>query len=219
MTVAEIKNLKKIFKDQVILESVNLKIESHDLISIMGRSGSGKSTLLNIIGGLDIPDEGEIFFNSKKINLKNFNSIFSRLNTEISYIFQNYSLIETKSVEFNISLPLLAQKKKKKEIELLVNDVAKLLKIDHLLKKFPTNLSGGEQQRVAIARAIIKKPSLILADEPTGALDEENEENILQIFKDLSASGIAIIIVTHNPEIPKICSKNFMISDKRLILN
>ncbi|UDM81171.1 ABC transporter ATP-binding protein [Vagococcus fluvialis] len=216
--IIEIQNLSKLFKEQIILDSINLKIETHDLVSIMGRSGSGKSTLLNIIGGLDIPDTGEIFFNHEEVNLKDYKSIFRRLNNDISFIFQNYALIETKTVKSNIALPLIAQKNKnKKEIDYEVNKIATSLKINHLLNEFPNILSGGEQQRVAIARAIIKKPLLILADEPTGALDEENENNILEIFKELSQSGIAIIIATHNPEISKICSKNFIISNKKLV--
>lgn len=216
--IIEIQNLSKLFKEQIILDSINLKIETHDLVSIMGRSGSGKSTLLNIIGGLDIPDTGEIFFNQEEVNLKDYKSVFRRLNNDISFIFQNYALIETKTVKSNIALPLIAQKNKnKKEIDYEVNKIATSLKIDHLLNEFPNILSGGEQQRVAIARAIIKKPLLILADEPTGALDEENEKNILEIFKELSQSGIAIIIATHNPEISKICSKNFIISNKKLV--
>ena len=216
--IIEIQNLSKLFKEQIILDSINLKIETHDLVSIMGRSGSGKSTLLNIIGGLDIPDTGEIFFNHEEVNLKDYKSIFRRLNNDISFIFQNYALIETKTVKSNIALPLIAQKNKnKKEIDYEVNKIATSLKINHLLNEFPNILSGWDQQRVAIARAIIKKPLLILADEPTGALDEENENNILEIFKELSQSGIAIIIATHNPEISKICSKNFIISNKKLV--
>lgn len=212
-----LKNISKSYRNYNILDNISLEINNGDIVGIMGRSGCGKSTLLNIIGLLDFPDEGKYYLNNKSTENATNKEITLLRRNKIGFIFQDYALIKDRNVYYNISIPLICKKIPKKEIANKVQNIANQLKITKLLNKYPYELSGGECQKVSIARALIRNPSLILADEPTGALDINSELEILNTFRELNKQGVTIIIVTHNYEVAKICSKIYTIKNKKVI--
>lgn len=202
----ELKQISKIYKGKKInvqaLKDVNLKFNDVGFVSVVGTSGCGKTTLLNLIGGLDIDYSGEIIFNNqntKTYNSKNWDNYRS---SHIGFVFQEYNLINTISVYDNIEMGLELIKISNNEKKQRILEISRKLGIETLLNKSPLELSGGQKQRVAIARAIIKKPSVILADEPTGALDSKTSKEIMDILKDISASYL-VIMVTHNEILAK----------------
>ncbi|MDW3650242.1 MAG: ABC transporter ATP-binding protein [Bacteroidia bacterium] len=184
-----------------VLKGIDLKIEEGELVSIMGASGSGKSTLLNILGILDNYDEGDYYLNNKLIKNLNETQAAIMRNKMIGFVFQSFNLISFKNAMENVALPLYYQgvnRKRRNEIALDYLDKVGLKDwADHL----PNQLSGGQKQRVAIARALISQPSVILADEPTGALDSKTSIEVMDLLKDINASGITIVIVTHENEV------------------
>ena len=200
----ELKNINKIYKGSKYsvqaLKDINVKFDNVGLVSIVGTSGCGKTTLLNLIGGLDSDYQGDIIFDN--INVKQYNS--KKLDTyrseKIGFVFQEYNLINTIDVYSNIEIALSMTKINKFEKKKRILDISKRLGIEDLLKKSPLELSGGQKQRVAIARALIKKPQVILADEPTGALDSKTSKEIMEILKDISKECL-IIMVTHNEKL------------------
>ena len=200
----ELKNINKIYKGNKYsvqaLKDINVKFDNGGLVSIVGTSGCGKTTLLNLIGGLDSDYQGDIIFDN--INVKQYNS--KKLDTyrseKIGFVFQEYNLINTIDVYSNIEIALSMTKINKFEKKKRILDISKRLGIEDLLKKSPLELSGGQKQRVAIARALIKKPQVILADEPTGALDSKTSKEIMEILKDISKECL-IIMVTHNEKL------------------
>lgn len=200
----ELKNINKIYKGNKYsvqaLKDINVKFDNVGLVSIVGTSGCGKTTLLNLIGGLDSDYQGDIIFDN--INVKQYNS--KKLDTyrseKIGFVFQEYNLINTIDVYSNIEIALSMTKINKFEKKKRILDISKRLGIEDLLKKSPLELSGGQKQRVAIARALIKKPQVILADEPTGALDSKTSKEIMEILKDISKECL-IIMVTHNEKL------------------
>lgn len=212
-----LKNINKSFGNNKILADASFHISRGELVSIMGRSGSGKTTLLNIIGLLDDPDTGDYYFNDELVsNISDTRrTIFRR--DKIGFVFQDYELIKEKNVYDNIALPLMCRRMNKKKIKEKVNETAENIGIEHLLEKYPYELSGGEAQRVAIARAIIREPEIILADEPTGALDQLSEMEILNIFKALNDAGVSILIVTHNSKVAEICQKIYTIKKGKIV--
>lgn len=198
----ELKNIKKEYVTKTgikvkALDDVSINFEDKGLVFLLGKSGSGKSTLLNIIGGLDKFDNGDIIF--KDISCKNFKQkdFDSYRNTHIGFIFQSYNLFNQYSIEDNISIALELQGKKINKD--LISNSLKNIDLEGFEKRKPKELSGGQQQRVAIARALVKDPTIILADEPTGALDYNTGKNILQKLKDLSKDKL-VIVVTHDNE-------------------
>jgi len=184
-----------------VLKGIDLHIEAGDFASIMGSSGSGKSTLLNILGILDEYDSGEYFLNGTLIKDLSQKQAAIYRNQFIGFVFQSFNLLNFKSAVENVALPLYYQKidrKKRKEIALEYLDRVGLKEwAEHL----PTQLSGGQQQRVAIARALITNPKMILADEPTGALDSQTSHEVMKIFDEVNRDGITVIIVTHENDI------------------
>lgn len=188
-----INNLHKAFKvgERVleVLKGVDLSIKRGSMTAIMGRSGSGKSTLLNIIAGLDKPDSGTYMYEQEDLTTKTLNQLADFRREKIGFILQNYALIDTKNVFDNVALPLKYSKYPKAKISHMVEDVLEALELEKLGFHSVDMLSGGEMQRVAIARALVQEPEIILADEPTGSLDEHSEQNILGIFKDLNIRG------------------------------
>lgn len=211
MSLIRIENMKKAYGDHVVLNDVSLSVEKGEMLSIMGRSGAGKTTLLNILGLLDTSDQGNYFFHDEKIDFRNDKMLSEYRLNRIGFIVQNYALISNKTAFDNISLPLDYKKISKSEKKNRILSVAQNLDIEKLLKKYPYEMSGGECQRVAIARALVRNPEIILADEPTGALDEKTEYDIMNVMKRLNQSGMSFIIVTHNPQIASMCERRFII--------
>ena len=195
-----VNNLKKIYKngnhETFALNGINFTVDKGEFVAIVGASGSGKSTLLNIIGGLDNPSSGDVILNGK--NILEFSdeekAIFRR--KKIGFVFQNYNLIPALNAYENIVMPInLDGKKPEKEY---FDKIVKALKIEDKLNNMSNDLSGGQQQRVAIARALITKPDLLLADEPTGNLDPETANNIVELLRKITESGTSVIMSTHN---------------------
>ena len=204
----ELKNICKSFNqgefENSVLKNINLIVKQGDFISIMGPSGSGKSTLINILGLLDSEFRGEYKLNGEIIKSLNEDQHATLRNNDIGFVFQQFHLIDEYTVRENILLSFLYSEKKAnlKYIESLVEDLGLVDK----LNEYPNNLSGGQKQRVALIRALAHKPKFLIADEPTGALDEESRDEILQILQNLNNSGTTIIIVTHDEFVAN-CSK------------
>ncbi|XBC40533.1 MAG: ATP-binding cassette domain-containing protein [Buchnera aphidicola (Nurudea yanoniella)] len=192
-------SIYKSYLQKTILKNISLKLKAGNMMSITGSSGSGKSTLLHIIGGLDVPDSGQVFFLGQNIhNISNKKQSALR-NHHLGFVYQLHHLLPDFDVIENVALPLLIQKKNRIKAFEQAYNVLKELKIEEKAKQFPSELSGGERQRVAIARALVTKPSLIIADEPTGHLDKKNSKNFLDLlFKFNYEYNIAVLIVTHD---------------------
>ena len=220
MSLIEAKNIYHSYNDNnkktEVLSNVSIKLNKLDTISIMGESGSGKSTLLHLLGGLDKPISGEILYKNNSIFKKNYNRSNYR-NNNVGFIFQSYHLLSELNILENVALPALRNKNKDQSISdalFLLNEVG----LSNRIKHRPQELSGGEKQRVAIARALINNPEIILADEPTGNLDEENGNNILNyLFKLVELRGHSIILVTHSKNVAMYCKSNFIIENGNLI--
>ena len=190
------KNLCKSYSDKIIFNNINTEIEYGDRVAIIGNSGSGKSTLLNIIGFLDIPSSGEYSFdNQSNLNIQSF-VVQKILRNKIGYLFQNYALLENETVRKNILIAMKYGKYKSKEDS--INDALRAVGLEGMGNRKIYTLSGGEQQRVALARLIVKPCQIILADEPTGNLDEENTETVINLLFKMNKQGKTIIMVTHN---------------------
>lgn len=221
MNVVVLKNIKKIYgKDTskiIALNDVSLNIKKGSVTAIMGPSGCGKSTLLNIIGCIDTASYGEYYLCNNLIE-NNLSKLSEIRNKKISFIFQNFALVKDFTVLDNVILPLNFRKMSKFDKIKKAEYYIEKLKISNLKNKKVCQLSGGQQQRVAIARSLAQETDIILADEPTGALDEENSYNIMQILINLnSESNKTIIIVTHNPEIAKLCDTTLKMKDGKII--
>ena len=197
------KELVKVFKTDEVettaLNKVNLEVNSAEFVAVMGPSGCGKSTLLNIVGLLDNPTGGELYFNGVEISKFKERQRTNLRKGNIGFVFQSFNLIDELNVFENVELPLLYMNVSSSERKKKVNEVLDRMKIAHRKKHFPQQLSGGQQQRVAISRAVVTKPKLILADEPTGNLDSVNGEEVMNLLTELNKEGTTIIIVTHSP--------------------
>lgn len=216
MELLSLKNISKYYgkKQQIkALDGFSAIVQEKEMLALMGKSGSGKSTILNIISGIDLTDSGNYVFEKEDITRKKGDAMTLFRRKNIGIVMQHFALVEDMDCFENIALPLRLEKVNKREIYNRVGEVANKLGIADKLKKLPRELSGGEAQRVAIARAIINKPKLILADEPTGALDEENSLKIMGIFKQLNDEGITLIVVTHDPEVAAKCRRTIWIKD------
>lgn len=220
MSILETKGLKKYYgKDENLvkaLDDVNIYIEKGEFIAIVGTSGSGKSTLLNMLGGLDIPTEGKVYVEGKDIFLMNSDdlTIFRRRN--VGFIFQSFNLVPILNVYENIVLPIELDGGyiDKKFVDNIINTLGLKDKIDRL----PNNLSGGQQQRVAIARALVTKPSIILADEPTGNLDSKTGQEVLGLLKITSEKfNQTIIMITHDEAIAQMAHRVIRIEDGKIV--
>lgn len=220
MNLIEMRNLKKVYgngENKVeALSEINLNIKEGELIAIVGRSGSGKSTLLNIIGTLDTQTKGEYLLD--KINLEDINKKhISKIRSDyFGFVVQQFALINDYTVYENIEIPLIYAKIPRKKRKELVCSITSKLGIYDKLSKTPKELSGGQCQRVAIARALVNNPKIILADEPTGALDSKTSQEIINIMKELNSQGITIIIVTHDKSVSSACNRIIEIEDGKI---
>ena len=199
------------------LNNVNVSISNGEFVSIMGSSGSGKSTLMNIIGCLDVPSSGDYFFKDDNISNFNANKLAELRNREIGFIFQNFNLLPRLNALENVVLPLLYSGKNQKERNNLALKALENVGLKDRIDHRPNQLSGGQQQRVSIARAIAGSPKLILADEPTGALDSKTSIEIMKILNDLNAKGITVVLVTHEDDIAKYASRIIKMKDGQII--
>ena len=217
MSLIEVNNVNKYYsvgKNSFhALKNVSFQIETGDFVSIEGKSGAGKSTLLNIIGCIDNFDSGDYILEGMKINALSEPKLASVRNTEIGYVFQDFCLINHQSVLFNTMLPLFFGKMKYKEMKKLGIQALERVGIADQAHKKANQLSGGQRQRVAIARAIINQPKIILADEPTGALDSSTSVQIMDLLKELNSEGTTVIVVTHDSFVSNYCKKHIMIKD------
>ena len=199
------------------LNNVDVAIKEGEFVSIMGSSGSGKSTLMNIIGCLDVPSNGDYFFRENNISKFSSNKLAELRNKDIGFIFQNFNLLPRLNALENVILPLLYSGKSSKERTKLALAALENVGLKDRTHHRPNQLSGGQQQRVSIARAIAGTPKLILADEPTGALDSNTSLEIMKILNDLNKSGITIVLVTHEDDIAKYGSRIIRMKDGKII--
>jgi len=201
----ELKNISKSYGDQLILNDVSFEVKEKELVSILGPSGSGKSTLLQIIGLLNPADSGSILLDNIECTTLNERELIAFRNRKMGFVFQFHNLLGEFTCEENIKMPLLIREKSLIEAQFeLFDKIINKLSISDLIKKYPSQLSGGEQQRVAVARALINQPKILLADEPTGNLDNKNAVNLYELFLELKEDWKqCIIMVTHNENLTK----------------
>lgn len=206
MAILEVKNLKKTYSTKLggnevhALKGVELQVEEGEYVAIMGESGSGKTTLLNILAALDQPTEGTVILDGKELSSIQESELASFRRDNLGFVFQEFNLLDTFSIYDNIVLPLVLSGKPVKEMKEKVLPIAEELGISDILNKFPYEVSGGQKQRAAVARAIIHTPKLLLADEPTGALDSNSSHELLSVFGKINGNGQTIIMVTHSVE-------------------
>ena len=216
----QLKNICKYYQvgeDRVrALDHANLHIYPQEFVRIIGPSGSGKSTMMNIIGCLDIADAGEYLLDGLPIESYSENQLAKIRNEKIGFVFQQYNLIPKLTAEENVELPLIYQKVPKKERTERVKEALERVDMYKRAKHLPTELSGGQQQRVSIARAIVTRPKLILADEPTGALDSRTSKEIIDIFHELHSQGNTIVLITHDNNIAKQAQRSIHILDGQI---
>lgn len=214
-------NLTRIFRTEevetIALNGVNIEVEDGEFIAIMGPSGCGKSTLLNILGLLDSPTEGKYWLNNEEVgHLKERERTVYRKG-RIGFVFQNFNLIDELTVEENVDLQLKYLGVGKAERKERVLEILRKVKLSHRAKHYPHQLSGGQQQRVAIARAVVGKPSIILADEPTGNLDSKNGAEVMHLLTELNHEGTTIVMVTHNEHDAKIAHRTIRLFDGQIV--
>lgn len=204
MSLLQVKELQKIYTTRFggnkveALKNVNFSVEEGEYVAIMGESGSGKTTLLNILATVDRPTTGEVLLNERDITTIKEGELARFRREHLGFVFQDFNLLDTFSLEDNIYLPLVLAGKKYTQMEPLLEDIAGRLGIGEILKKYPYEVSGGQKQRAAVARAMITSPDILLADEPTGALDSRSTGDLLTIFERLHDDGQTILMVTHS---------------------
>ena len=204
MPILQVKNLKKIYSTRFggaqvqALSDVSFSVEKGEYVAIMGESGSGKTTLLNILAALDKPTSGQVLLSGRDIVAIRERDIAAFRRDNLGFVFQDFNLLDTFSIQDNILLPLVLAGKSFKEMERLLTPLADTLGLTKLLSKFPYEVSGGQKQRAAVARALITQPQLVLADEPTGALDSKATDSLLRLFAQINAAGQTILMVTHS---------------------
>lgn len=219
MSVLSVKNVKKNYSTKsgvpsVALGGVSFEVNKGEFVGIMGPSGAGKSTLLNVISTIDTVTSGSITIGTQNICGIQEPSLSDFRRNRLGFIFQDYNLLDTLTLRENIALPLILSKKKPGQIDKLVKEVAAQLGIEKLLKKYPCEVSGGQRQRASAARAIVNKPELIMADEPTGALDSKSAKDLLQCMQELNEEQlVTILLVTHDAFAASFCRRILFIKD------
>ena len=203
-TILQVKHLKKIYTTRFggaqvqALSDVNFSVEAGEYVAIMGESGSGKTTLLNILAALDRPTDGEVLLNGNSLGAIREKDLAAFRRTHLGFVFQDFNLLDTFSLQDNIFLPLVLAGEDYQSMSRKLRPIAEELGIAELLKKYPYEVSGGQKQRAAVARALITEPEIILADEPTGALDSKASDSLLRLFAEINARGQTILMVTHS---------------------
>ncbi|QWI52480.1 ABC transporter ATP-binding protein [Bacillus mycoides] len=210
----EVKKLSKKYNSHYIFQDINLKISRGEMVALVGPSGIGKSTLLNIMGSLEPFDAGEVLIDGEKINYKDNVNL---LREKIGFLFQNYALIDQETVSKNLDIALKFKKVVNKEE--LKQKVMDKVGLSNKMKHKIYELSGGEQQRVALARLMLKPCEIILADEPTGALDSKNRDMVLEFLKELNRDGKTLVIVTHDPYVAEFCDRQIELSSNNLVIS
>jgi putative ABC transport system ATP-binding protein len=200
------------------LRGADLTVTMGEFVAVMGPSGCGKSTLLNIVAGLDVPDEGEVFVAGESLKNKDANDLARMRRTHIGIVFQFFNLLESMTVQENVVMPALIAGLKRKQAETRARDLLDLLSLPDKAKASPATLSGGQRQRLAIARALANRPTVLLADEPTGALDSDGGEEILELFRRLhDDTGQTILLITHDQPVADAASRLVRMKDGRVI--
>ena len=217
MPILELKNIKRIYKTKNItteaLRDINLEVNQGEFISIMGESGAGKTTLLNIIASLDRPTSGNIYINGEDLTKLKDNELASFRRKKLGFVFQDFNLLDQFSNKDNIYLPLVLSDEKEDLMIKRLDDLKERLGIEKILDKYPYQISGGQKQRIAIARALITKPELLLADEPTGALDSSSSNMILDLFTRVNDLGQTVLMVTHSLNAASFAKRVLFIKD------
>ncbi len=219
MAILEVKNLRKIyttrFGDNKVqaLSNVSFTVEPGEYVAIMGESGSGKTTLLNILAALDKPTSGKVLLEGKSLSTVKEREISAFRRDNLGFVFQDFNLLDTFSLQDNIFLPLVLAGKNYGEMKGRLIPIAKKLGIVELLAKYPYEVSGGQKQRAAVARALITNPKLVLADEPTGALDSRSTDGLLRIFSNINRDGQTILMVTHSAKAASNAGRVLFIKD------
>ena len=222
MSLLEVKNVKKIYttrfgSNQVeALRDVNFTVERGEYVAIMGESGSGKTTLLNILAALDKPTEGKVYLKDRDLGKLKEKEIATFRRQNLGFVFQDFNLLDTFSLKDNIFPPLVLSGKKYPEMEKRLKPIAGKLGIEKLLEKYPYEVSGGQKQRAAIARALITKPQLILADEPSGALDSKAADSLMNLFTTINQEGQTIVMVTHSVKAASSAKRVLFIKDGKV---
>jgi len=221
MSLIRLNHIKKTFYldlvEVVAIKKISLSINGGELVSIVGHSGSGKTTLLHVIGCLSTPTEGEYFLDGVNVSHLNDTALSRIRNQKIGFVFQSFNLLSKTSALHNVELPLIYANVPAKERRERAYEALEEVGLKHRVDHFSTQLSGGEQQRVAIARALVSRPSIILADEPTGNLDSKSGEQILEILKEMNDKGKTVIIVTHNESIAEKTNRIIHLKDGEVV--
>ncbi|WP_295153414.1 ABC transporter ATP-binding protein [uncultured Ruminococcus sp.] len=215
--------LNNIFKDYLqgkdpvpVLKDISMSVDDGEYVAIMGPSGSGKSTLMNIIGCLDKQTQGRFIFDGSDIMKCSDRQLSDIRNNKIGFVFQNFNLLPRQSALENVELPLLYAGFSRKKRREMAKEALRRVGLEDRMNFNPTQLSGGQKQRVAIARAIVNKPKLLLADEPTGALDTKSGDDVMELFEELNKDGVTIVMITHEPEIAEHAKRIMYIRDGEL---
>lgn len=220
LQILNMKNIVKTYQmgdeDQTVLKNINLVINKGEFVSILGPSGSGKSTLMNIIGCLDVPTSGEYILNENEVDDLDESELAQIRNSEIGFVFQQFQLLPRLTALQNVELPLIYAGVPEKNRKQKATDMLRRVGLSDKLKNKPNQLSGGQQQRVAIARAMVTEPTILLADEPTGALDQKTGQQIMELFSELHNEGKTIIMITHDEKIAAHGSRKVKILDGEL---
>ena len=222
MAILEVNNVKKIYTTRFgsnkvqALSDVSISVEEGEYVAVMGESGSGKTTLLNIIAALDKPTDGEVYLNGRRFSDIKEAEIAKFRREHLGFVFQEFNLLDNFSIKDNILLPLVLAGKQYHEMDKRLTPVARKLGISEILSKYPYEVSGGQKQRAAVARAIITDPQLILADEPTGALDSKASDELLSLFSSINNDGQTIIMVTHSVKAASNAGRVLFIKDGRV---
>ena len=218
--VMETRQLNKIYSGAVefhALHDIDLMVNEGEMVAIMGTSGSGKSTLMNILGCLDRQSSGQYFLDGEDVSGLSDTQLAHIRNRKLGFVFQNFNLLPRYSAQQNVELPLVYADVSPRERQRRSREALEQVGLGDRLRNRPTEISGGQKQRVAIARALVNRPTLIMADEPTGALDTRTGLEIMRVFQDLHQQGLTLIIVTHEPEIAHYCSRMIRMQDGRIV--